>query len=192
MATKLQGEVVENVEHSAPARQRLPRGVVDRIVVLFAQFRGVAEVQRAIREEFGCEIAKSTLQHYDADNFRGRLSKRHRALHEAAREAWIGETKRIGIAHQSQRLRLIERAIAGAERSRDWGNVSKLLELAAKEMGGVLTNVSKTEVRGVMEHRHMSIEDARSELTARLAGALDGGVLKPLELQDNRDDQPDI
>jgi hypothetical protein len=165
-----------------------------RIVVLFAQFQTVTAIVKAIKDEFGVEMDRRDVAHYDCGKPKARVGRRLRELYVAAREAYVGHTSSVAIAHQNHRLRLIERAIEGAERSRDWGAVKQLLELAAKEMGGVLTNVSKVEHQGAVEHRHMSVDDARTELAQRLATALDGGVLtalpppaKPLEQQDNPD-----
>ncbi len=46
----------------------------------------------------------------------------------------------------------------------------------------LMTNVSKTEHAGKVEHRHLSIDDARGELAMRLAAILD--VQAPMRLAD--------
>lgn len=180
---------------SQRVQRKLPREVQARMVTLHAQFQSLSAIRKAIAAEFGLELDERTIAHYDAGKPKARVGQRLRELYASAREAYVGEQANVAISHQNHRLRLIERAIAGAEKGRDWGAVTKLLELAAKEMGGVLTNVSKVEHKGGIEHRHMSMDDARAELALRLSHALDGGVLKPqqieakpLDLQGNPED----
>jgi hypothetical protein len=159
-----------------PVRQVLPHAVKARIVTLFAQYQGLGAIQKAIESEFGLRIGKSTIAHYDPTAARVRLSRRLLSLFEDARAAYVGDFTRIGIAQQNHRLRLIERLVEKAETAKEFAAAAKLLELAAKEMGGALTNVSKTEAKVV----HLSGADARAELAARLSAAIDGGTLTPL------------
>jgi hypothetical protein len=188
---KIEMEIVDR-SHLPHVRTRLSHEQKTRIVSLFAQFQGVASIRDAMKREFGLELAENTIRHYDPSKPGSRLSPRLKAFYLSAREAWVGQSAAIGVSYQNQRLRLIERAIDGAEKAKDFGNVARLLELAAKEMGGVLTNVSKVEHRGNVGHVHMSIEDARSELAARLAGVLDGGVLEQPKLLETNDKPSDL
>lgn len=162
-----------------PVQFGLRPEVKRRMVTLFAQFQGVSAVQRAIKAEFGLDLDVRTVAHYDAGKPKARVGRRLRELYAAVREHYVGATAEIGIAQQNHRLRLIERLVEKAETAKDFNAATKLLELAAREMGGVLTNVSKTRVEGVVEHRHLSVEDARAELAARLGAVIDGGTLLP-------------
>lgn len=167
------------------APRGLPNEVKQRIVTLFAQFQGVGPIHRTIREEFGLALDHRTIAQYDPSRPQARIGRRLRDVYASAREAWVGKQATIGVSMQNQRLRLIERAIEGAERGKDWGNVARLLELAAKEMGGVLTNVSKVEHGGAVGHLHLTAEDARAELARRLNGVVNGGLLEAKPLEDN-------
>ena len=176
-----------NRERPQLVQRGLPSEVKRRIVILFAQFQRVNDIHRTIVAEFGMDLDLRTIAHYDPDRPQARIGQGLRKLHASAREAWCGETAKIGISFQGQRLRLIEKAIEGAERSKDWGNVAKLIELAAKERGGVLTNVSKVEHGGAVAQVHMTADEARNELAARLRGVLDGGTLTPAKSLEHKD-----
>lgn len=166
---------------SAPAQQKLPTEVKRRIIVLFAQFQRVGDVQKMIEEEFGIRVHHRTLQNYDPE--RGRqIGKELLQLYEEARAAYVSDITAVGIAHQNHRLRILERLIAKAEAKGQYSTVASLLKQAAEEMGGVMTNVRRVE--GNVGHVHMSIEDARQELALRLYGAIETAPLieaKPLE-----------
>lgn len=155
-----------------PERQPLPMPIKRRIVELFATFHGVSAVRVAILSEFGRDVPMSTLAHYDPARGK-RMSPRLKKLHEEVRAAYVERSADVAIAHQAHRLRLLSTIVEKAEKARDFGNAIKGLELAAREMGGQLTNVQKREVQGTVEHRHLSVEDARQELATRLGGLLE-------------------
>ncbi len=119
------------------------------------------------------------VQNYDPTRPTARIGKSLRTLFEVHRQAFIEGVQHHGVAHQAKRLQLLEKVIEKATTAKDFGNAIKGLELAAKEMGGTLTNVSKQEVRGTIEHRHLSVEDAKAELVMRLGAIIEGGTLLP-------------
>lgn len=187
------GDVVDmggGEAHPLPVRRGLPREVQARIVTLFACFQGVNAIAKAIHEEFGIVLDHRTVGHYDCGKPKARVGRRLRELYASTRERYIGQQAEVGIAHQNHRLRRLERLLDAAERGRDWSAAAKLLELAAKEVGGVLTNVSKVEHKGSVAQVHMSIEDARAELAARLSQVIDGGTLTPAKALEHKDNSP--
>lgn len=166
-----------------------------RLVELNAQFHGVLAVASIFEREFGVPIDTRTVRNYDASRREQRMGKRLQKLFWTIRDAYVRDTARIGISHQNHRLKMLERIVASAESMGDYAAALKGLEQAAKEMGGVLTNVSKTKVEGQVAHMHMSLEDARAELAQRLRAAMDGGTLKAIEAIEDKSledkDNPD-
>ncbi len=63
-----------------------------------------------------------------------------------------------------------------ATKSKDYNAALKGLELAAKEMGGVLEGKTTVRHEGSVAHVHGSLEDMRLELAMRLAQHVDGGT----------------
>lgn len=167
--TAMENGIGERADPS-PVRTRLPAEIKRRIVELFATFQSVSQIHAAILSEFNLDLAKSTIVHYDPTRS-PRLSPRLRQLFDEVRSRYVERAADVAIAHQAHRLRLLENLVAKAEKARDFGNAIKGLELAAREMGGQLTNVQKREVQGEVVHRHLTPEDAKAELAMRI-GAL--------------------
>lgn len=170
-----------------PARVVLTHEVKCRIVVLLAQFQGLAAIRDMIAEEFGLTLHKQTIAHYDPQRSGRRLSPRLALLFEEARKLYVSDHHSIGISHQSHRLRVIERLAGKAEAAKQYTTAGALLKQAAEELGAITQRV-----RHEGSVVHMSLDDARSELAQRLASAIDGGVLdrvaeppKSLTSQDN-------
>lgn len=163
-----------------PAPERIPVHIKRRIVELFAQFQRISEVTATIKEEFGLVISHDVARHYEVDGSRCRCSRKLRAYHAEVRQRYIADTSQIAIAHQTHRLKVLQSLVDKATTAKEFAVAMKGLEQAAKEMGGVLTNQTKVTHEGRVEHRHLSIDDAREELAQRLAAAIDGGTLRAL------------
>lgn len=176
MATQMRDEA----DFPTPVRSRLPFAAKARIIEMYARFQSVRDIQSAIETEFNVRMQERDVVHYDPQRPQARIGKRLRAMFEEHRRAYIERTAQVAIAHQAHRLRLLSRVVEKAEKAKDFSSALKGLELAAKEMGGVLTNTHKVQHEGSVEHRHLSIEDARGELATRLAALVEGGTLTPL------------
>lgn len=172
-----------------PVRAPISTEMKRRMVILFAQFHTVSQVQKAITAEFGVELDRRTVQGYDLNGPHPRVGARLRTLFESVRSEWIGEAARVGISHQTHRLRILERLIDKAEAAREYDVAGKLLEQAAKEMGGVLTNITKHKHEGKVGHFVMSPEDARQELAMRLNQIVEGGELQALPAPSSEQEQ---
>jgi hypothetical protein len=175
---------------STHERNRLPIEIRRRIVELFATFQPLNSIIETIKDEFGQTLHRDTVRHYDPTRLNSKLSPSMVALFNEVRTRYVEQSTSVAIAHQAHRLRRYETIIDKAERAKDFSSALKGLELAAKEMGGVLTNVSRTEVKGQIEHRHLSIEDAKAELAMRLQSAIEGGTLTPLPSPTEGDEDP--
>lgn len=157
----------------SPVRGRLPTAARTRIIELFAQFQPVKEIRAVIRAEFGRDLADATISHYDPTRASSKLSQEQRAQFAALRAAYVDSASSVAIAHQAHRLRNYEAVYAKALKSNDFASALKAMELAAKEMGGVLTNTSTVKHEGKVDHRHLTLEDAKAELAMRLASVME-------------------
>jgi hypothetical protein len=153
--------------------------VKEFIVEKLAQFQSHKQVVAAVEAQFGITLHGLTIIKYDPQHRHCALGKRLRTLYDETRKAWVEGVKEVAISHQAQRLRLIDRVVEKATTSKDYAAALKGLELAAKEMGGVLEGKSIVEHRGGVTHIHANIEDARREVAMRLAQVVDGGLLLP-------------
>lgn len=109
------------------------------VVERLAAFQTPAEVIQAVAETFGVTVAKQQLQRYDPTTTNGAgLSAELREVFARTRESYIKETAAIPIAHQAFRLNELQRMYRAVGRNAELG--AKLLEQAAKEVGGHYTN----------------------------------------------------
>lgn len=111
------------------------------IVKALACFDTPSQVASAVKEEFGLDITRQHAASYDPTKVMGRdLSKKLRAVFEETRKTFLGKVSDLPIANQAFRLRVLERLVRKAEGQGNMALVASLLEQAAKEVGGVLTN----------------------------------------------------
>ncbi len=154
-----------------PRKQGKPRSLNDSqkrfVVHRLAAFERPSEVAKAVKEEFGVEITRQSVQHYDPTTRQGEsLSESLKTLFWRVRKAFREDVSTVPISHKAWRLRELERAYRTARDMRNLALASSLLEQAAKEMGNAFTN--------------------RRELTGR-----DGGPIKSMSLRQRFEDMTD-
>ena len=143
------------------------------IVKALACGGGQSEIGRRCKEIWGIEIERSQVHYYHPEYSDG-LAERWKSLYRETREEYIREVDSIPCRHQGYRLRQIQRLIEQAFDSKDYPEAARMLELAAKESGGLFTNVR----RG----RFVDKEDADREVTpASFPGIF---VVGPPEIND--------
>ena len=117
------------------------------------------------------------MQKYDPTTVNGsELSAPLKKLFRETRERYLKETADIAIAHQGFRLRELERMYRNVGRNAELG--AKLLEQAAKEVGGMFSNVSRRELTGKngapvaveMSFENWSVEEMEAFSIAGRAG----------------------
>jgi hypothetical protein len=152
------------------ARSGLSPEVKRRLVELFATFHTVSNVVAMIEKEFGLILDARQAIVFNADHYACRMGKTLRAYFDKVREHHIGHVSKVAISHQAQRLRLLSGIVEKAEKSKDFNAALKGLELAAKEMGGMMdaSVARKVEHSGAVAHVHGTVEDARAEVAMRL------------------------
>ncbi len=178
-----QSEVIDmktgNRVDPLPVRGRLTTAMRNRIIELFAQFQTVSVIRSAIKTEFGRTLADATISHYDPTRASSKLSVEQRAQFDALRASYVDSAKDVAIAHQAHRLRKYEEIYDKALKGRDYSAALKAMELAAKELGGVMTNQSTVKHEGNVTHRHLSPADAKVELGMRLQAMLEQQAALP-------------
>lgn len=156
--------------------QKIPENVKERIVELFATFHTHRQVLEIIREEYHMDISRHTLAIYDPERVACQLGKRLRRYYSTVRERYSTSASQTAMAHQAHRLRQLENIVDLATRAKDFSSAIKALELAGKEMGGLLqAGNSKVTVEhtGTIGHVHATVEEARREVAMRLASLME-------------------
>ncbi|KVF49525.1 DUF2280 domain-containing protein [Burkholderia cenocepacia] len=136
------------------------------IVQSLACFDTISRVAKAVREEFGVEVSPQQCERYDPTKQAGSsLSKKYREIFERTREEFLKDTSRIGVAHRAVRLRVLDRAVAEAERRNNLPLMAQLLEQAAKESGDAYTNRRRLEHTGEsggpIENRTVVVDESQ-------------------------------
>jgi len=172
-------ESVQRENRSEPLHEGkgLPIEIKRFIVESFACFQDVGSIQRELVKRFGLSLDARWIAKYDARRATAQLGRGLRAYYDQCRKAYVEGVAEVAIAHQAHRLRLLSRVVDKATTSRDYGNAIKGLELAAKEMGGVLSGQHVVRHEGTIGHVHATVEEARAEITARLTQVVEGGLL---------------
>ncbi|HFX6347933.1 TPA: DUF2280 domain-containing protein [Acinetobacter nosocomialis] len=102
------------------------------------------EVVEQVKQEFGVDISRSQCECYDPTKYSGRnLSKKFIELFESTREKFDQGLIDIPIASKYYRLKQYQKQL---ERTRNVKTVLKILEQAAKDIGGQFTN--RQEITG--------------------------------------------
>jgi hypothetical protein len=125
------------------------------IVRELAQFGNPSEVVLRVKEEFGLDVSKQQVHHYDPEH--GAPAPKWRKLYVEIREKFKTDISNVGVAHSGVRLRQLDRMVRAAMEKRNYPLANELLVTAAKEVGGAFTN--KKDVRvGI------SVDDMISQL----------------------------
>ncbi|MDX8187549.1 DUF2280 domain-containing protein [Acinetobacter pittii] len=102
------------------------------------------EVVEQVKQEFGVDISRSQCECYDPTKYSGRnLSMKFVELFESTRERFDEGLIDIPIANKYYRLKQYQRQL---DRTRNVKTALKILEQAAKDIGGQFTN--RQEITG--------------------------------------------
>lgn len=118
------------------------------IVRHLAQFQTPSEVCALVKEEFGLDIDRQQVRHYNPEQS-PLLSKELRDLYETERKQFQEEEELIGIANRAYRLQVLDRTM---KRLLSAGRpnvvaICQLIELAEKIRGGTFVKAEdKTQL----------------------------------------------
>ncbi len=102
------------------------------------------EVVEQVKQEFGVDISRSQCECYDPTKYSGRnLSKKFVELFESTRDKFDEGLIDIPIVNKYYRLKQYQRQL---DRTRNVKTALKILEQAAKDIGGQFTN--RQEITG--------------------------------------------
>lgn len=121
------------------------------IVQALACYRKPSLIVKDVKAEFGAAVTLDQVRWYDPG--RGskskRIARKWRDLFTQTRAAFNADKVQIGIAKQSYRLMLYQRAAEYYEGQGNFVLASRMAERAAKEVGGAYTNKRTVTVEGL-------------------------------------------
>lgn len=147
---------------------RLSEPEKQEVVRLLARYVPVPDVVVAMREQFGVEIDRFQVRSYDPTKARYEGGERLRAIFEAEREKYDRSIDDIPIAHKAFRLNSLQIMLVRAQASGNLVLACKILEQAAKEVGGALTNRSNVTVERPRSIYQDMTPDERRTCAAKL------------------------
>lgn len=145
------------------------------IVEGLACFREPASIIAHFRLEHGLELSHKQVGRYDPTRPYYDAGEKWREIFEARREAYLDSVASVPVAHQGYRLNMLQKGVEAAEKASDWPLVAQLLEQAAKEVGGTLTNRRKLEVSetGWQRAVDMTPDERRAALAELIRQAIE-------------------
>lgn len=156
-----------------------------QIVVGFAHFKSPAEIRALMREEHGLELEFRQITTYDPQRANFEASDKWREIFDIHRNAYLEDVKAIPISSQAYRLNVLQEELTKARKMNNAILAAQLLEQAAKEMGGLLTNARSLDVndkrRGELfeltpeERREKAKELLREVFAKNAPEAMNGG-----------------
>lgn len=118
------------------------------IVQGLACFDTPTQVVANWKDEFALAVPRQQVAGYDPTKAAGaKLSQKLRAIFEATRSQFLADVGSIPIAQQAYRLRVLQCNLERAEQRGNAALAISILEQAAKELGGALTNRRKVTGR---------------------------------------------
>ena len=117
----------------------LPQAAKAHIAQRLARFDSPSAVAASVKDLFGIEITRQGVEAYDPTKRAGRsLTPEYAAAFMAERNAFLADTVSAGIASRVVRLRNLDRMCGRAKAMGNFPLVARILEQAAKEVGGKL------------------------------------------------------
>jgi hypothetical protein len=145
----------------------------ERIVVLLARYRLPSEVAVQMKDDFGLELTVQQIVKYDPSRPVYEAGEKWRPIFEVARQDYLENVKAVPVANQGWRLQTLQDGIEAAKKAKNWRMVADLLEQAAKEVGGVLTNSRELNISDGRRAREMTTEDRAALLGSIVAEAME-------------------
>jgi len=119
------------------------------IVQAHACFRKPSLIVADVKTEFGISLKRQDVQYYHPEKNSGRrLAAKWKELFAATRKAFVEGKVTVGIAQQTYRLELYQRAAEYYEGKGNLVLAAEMAEKAAKEVGGAYTNRRELTGRG--------------------------------------------
>lgn len=149
------------------------------IVTKLAQYCPSSMIVRQFHEAWpDTAISPQLVYQHRPEGAQGKdLAKKWIVLHEIVRKAFMEDVSRIPIADKVVRMGQYQELYDGLFAMGDLAEAAKVLEKAAKEMGGLFTNERKVEHDGTITHEAApTMDDLRMMLADRLRPAIDAAT----------------
>ena len=108
------------------------------VIKCLARFMTIPETVEAVREQFGLEVRRDCVRHYDPA-YEDHLARKWQKIFHDERERFIHETSALAASHQNFRLRELELLYRQAKESGDIKLAASLIAQMAREMGAIFT-----------------------------------------------------
>jgi hypothetical protein len=176
-----------------PARPKLNDEARAFVVVQLACYRSLPAIVADVKRIYGVEISEQAVSHYDPTTL-SRSAAKWTDLFHSARKAYLEEVQAEPLAYQRHRLRLLNDVIAANVEKLNTDmrfdaseQIRKAVETAAKDLGGVFTNVKKgsLELTGSVG---ITVDEQRNKLEDKLREILEARFehIKPAKVIEKR------
>ena len=139
------------------------------IVSLLAAYESPSEVIASVKEEFGIDVTRQQLQHYDPHTVAGKTLNQDLKDLFAASRAEFEESEIIPLSITKVRLKYLSRYVHKLENMGNIGKAAELIEQIAKDEGGAFTN--RREISGrdgkPIEMHQVSVDDWKKKVEER-------------------------
>lgn len=124
---------------------RLSEEIQVFIIQWLASYRTPSQVADLVKEEFGVEIDRQQVYHYDPTKGK-KPAKKWTELFEETRAKIREGVADIALTHKLVRVSYLEQMFYKAEKMKNYALAASLLEQVAKEMGESYTNTKHVDV----------------------------------------------
>lgn len=121
-----------------------------RIVLALACFEGPADIARELVAE-GVETDRVQVGRYDPTKPYYEAGEKWIPIFTEARQAYLTEVQAVPIANQGYRLRVLQKTLDEAVRTKNKVLANQTLRQAAEEVGGAMTNERNIKVTKPLE-----------------------------------------
>lgn len=145
------------------------------IVAALACFREPAAIIAYFQSEYGLVIDYKQVARYDPQRSYYAGGEKWREIFDAKRKAYLHDVATVPIANQGYRLNAIQTGVDAAMKAENWMVMARLLELAAREVGGLLTNQHNVRIDDNRPKRaiDMNPEERRAALSDLIRQAIE-------------------
>lgn len=134
------------------------------IVSRISRFQSYAHVATEMSADHTIQIDRVQVRAYDPTTSKYCAGERWRTIFQAARDKFLHDISSIPIASQAYRLNMLQELADGAREAGDAKGLREALKLAAKEVGGALTNQRTVTIDGRRRAREMTADERRETL----------------------------
>lgn len=142
---------------------------------MLACYQATTAIIAHFREVHDLDLTHKQIGAYDPTKSYFEAGEKWRDIFEARRKSYLDDVESVPIARQGYRLNILEGLLQQAIRTEKNGLALTILEQAAKEVGGLLTNQREMRVDDTRRLRpsEMTPEDRKAALAEIIRQALE-------------------